>query len=71
MGPHRALPHRAGELRGRPGNRRGTLPLRPGRPPFLERKEDLVGDLPVHVTSERLVMDLQPHSVVFVTIEAQ
>ena len=39
--------------------------------PFLERKEDLVGELPVRVSPERLDMDLPPHSVVFVTIEAQ
>ncbi len=39
--------------------------------PFLERKEDLVGELPIHVSPEQLTMSLPPHSVVFVTVEAR
>ena len=43
----------------------------PAAYPFLNRKEDLVGELPVRVTPERVAMDLPPHSVVFVTIDAK
>jgi len=43
----------------------------PAAYPFLEQKDDLVGELPSRLTSARLAMDLPPHSVVFATIEAQ
>ena len=42
----------------------------PAAYPFLERKDDLRRRVPVRVASDRLTMDLPPHSVVFVTIEA-
>jgi hypothetical protein len=42
----------------------------PAAGPFLERKDDLVGEAPVRVAPERLALDLPPHSVVFVTVEA-
>ena len=42
----------------------------PAASPFLERKDDLVGTLPVSVAPDRLALDLPPHSVVFLTVEA-
>ena len=41
----------------------------PDGSPFLERKEDLVSDLPVHVDGSRLTATLPPHSVSFITVE--
>jgi len=38
--------------------------------PFLTRKEELVGDLPLHLDGFRLTAALPPHSVTFITIEA-
>jgi hypothetical protein len=43
----------------------------PAAHPFLERKDDLVGRLPVRVGPGQLSLDLPPHAVVFVTIEAR
>lgn len=37
--------------------------------PLLERKEDLVRDLPVSLDGPRLAFTLPPHAVVFVTVE--
>lgn len=37
--------------------------------PLLERKEDLVGGLPVSVEGPRLAFTLPPHAVVFVTVQ--
>ena len=43
----------------------------PAASPFLERKEDLVGAVPVRAEPGRASLDLPPHSVVFLTIEAR
>ena len=41
----------------------------PDASPFLNRKEDLVGDLAVHLDGPRLTATLPPHSVTFLTLE--
>jgi hypothetical protein len=43
----------------------------PAANPFLERTDDLVGEAPVRVEPERLSLNLPPHSVVFVAVEAR
>jgi hypothetical protein len=41
----------------------------PDGSPFLQRKEDLVGDLAVHLDGPRLTAALPPHSVTFIMLE--
>jgi hypothetical protein len=37
--------------------------------PLLERKEDLIGNLPVSLDGPRLATALPPHAVAFITLE--
>lgn len=43
----------------------------PDAKPLLERREDFVSDLPLHLTDGRLTGDLPPHSAVFVTLQRE
>jgi len=60
------------ELRGFPGRRAEGIVLSHADPdgdPLLERKEELVGQLPVSLDGSRLSTTLPPHAVVFITVE--
>ncbi len=68
---NRAVPCRI-EVRGLPVRRAEAVVLSHSDPdghPLLERKADLVGDLPVSVDGPRLAFTLPPHAVTFVTLE--
>ena len=41
----------------------------PDGDPFLERREDLVRDLPVAIDGQQLTAPLPPHAVAFITLQ--
>ena len=60
------------ELRGFPSSRAAGVVLSHSDPdglPFLDRRDDLVSDLPTLLEGRQLSMTIPPHAVAFLTVE--